>query len=210
MVRTGSLARAASTSTGQPGSAAGMLMGSTVPENTVTVNTVIVGAEEIGRLVGLLRAEPGFERAELAGPPQPLTGGFWASMSLLRLAHVAPPADTLVLRVMPDTALAAKETVFQTEIGRQGFPVPAIRLSGGAGAGVGGAFLLMDYAPGAPLLGGLGGIATLRRLPVLAHQLPDLLGQVTAGLHALDPAPLRAALAEARIAAPSDAPAFLY
>jgi aminoglycoside phosphotransferase (APT) family kinase protein len=186
-----------------------MLMGSTVPENTVTVNAVMMGPEEAGRLVGLLRAEPGFERAELAGPPQPLTGGFWASMSLLRLAHVAPPADTLVLRVMPDTALAAKETVFQREIGRQGFPVPAVRLSGGAGAGVGGAFLVMDYAPGAPLLGGLGGIAALRRLPVLAHQLPHLLGQVTAGLHALDPAPLRAALAEARIAAPSDAPAFL-
>jgi len=208
-VRTGSLARAASTSTGQPGSAAGMLMGSTVPENTVTVNTVIVGAEEIGRLVELLRAEPGFERAELACPPQPLAGGFWASMSLLRLANVAPAADTLVLRVMPDAALAAKETVFQREIGRQGFPVPAVRLAGGAGAGVGGAFLLMDYAPGAPLLAGLDGIAALRRLPVLVRQLPALLGRVTAGLHTLDPAPLRAALADAGVVASSDAPAFL-
>jgi aminoglycoside phosphotransferase (APT) family kinase protein len=170
---------------------------------------VIVGPEETRRLVELLRAEPRFEAAELAGPPQPLTGGFWASMSVLRLAHVAPPGNRLVLRVMPDAALAAKETVFQREIGRQGFPVPAVRLSGGAGAGVGGAFLLMDYTPGAPLLAGLGGIAALRRLPVLAHQLPALLGRVTAGLHALDPAPLRVALAEAGVAAPSDAPAFV-
>lgn len=85
---------------------------------------MIVGPEETRRLVELLRAEPGFERAELAGPPQPLTGGFWASMSLLRLTHLAPPADTLVLRVMPDPVLAAKETVFQREIGRQGFPCP--------------------------------------------------------------------------------------
>jgi aminoglycoside phosphotransferase (APT) family kinase protein len=170
---------------------------------------VIVGPREIGRLAELLRAEPGFEHAELAGPPEPLAGGFWASMSLLRLANVASEADTLVLRVMPDPAMGAKETVFQREIGRQGFPVPAVRLAGGAGAGLGGAFLLMDHAPGAPLLAGLGGIAALRRLPVLARQLPALLGRVTAGLHALDPAPLRAALGEAGLAAPSDVPAFL-
>jgi aminoglycoside phosphotransferase (APT) family kinase protein len=184
-------------------------MRSTVPENTVTVNTVIVGSQETTRLVELLRAEPGFEAAELAGSPQPLAGGFWASMSVLRLAQVAPPGNRLVLRVMPDAALAAKETVFQREIGRQGFPVPPVRLSGGADAGVGGAFLLMDYAPGAPLLAGLGGIAALRRLPVLAHRLPALLGCVTAALHTLDPAPLQAALAAAGVTAPSDAPAFL-
>ncbi len=123
-------------------------------------------------------------------------------MILLHLANVAPSADTLVLRVMPDAAMAAKETVFQREIGRQGFPVPAVRLAGGAGAGVGGAFMLMDRAPGAPPLAGLDGIAALRRLPAL-------LGRVTAGLHILDPDPLRAALAEAGVAAPSDAPAFL-
>jgi len=184
-------------------------MNSTVPENTVTVNTVMMGLREIGRLVELLRAEPGFEHAELAGPPEPLVGGFWASMSLLRLANVAPTADTLVLRVMPDSAMGAKETVFQREIGRQGFPVPAVRLAGGAAAGVGGAFMLMDRAPGAPPLAGLDGIAALRRLPFLARRLPALLGRVTAKLHTLDPDPLRAALAEAGVAAPSDAPAFL-
>src|SRR6266568_2810941 len=122
---------------------------STIPGNTVTVNTVIVADREIGRLVELLRAEPGFARAELAGLPQPLTGGFWASMSLVRLANVAPPADTLVLRVMPDPALAAKETAVQREITRQGFPAAPVRLSGGADAGLGGAFMLMDRAPGA-------------------------------------------------------------
>ena len=88
--------------------------------------------------------------------------------------------------------------------------MPAVRLAGGADAGGSGAFLLMDsHAPGAPLLAGLGGIAALRRLPVLAHQLPALLGHVTAALHALDPAPLQAALADAGRTAPSDAPAFL-
>jgi aminoglycoside phosphotransferase (APT) family kinase protein len=182
-------------------------MTSTIPEITVTVNTVIV--DVTGRLVDLLRAEPGFERAELASPPQPLTGGFWASMSVVRLANVAPPADTLVLRVMPDPVQAAKETAFQREITRQGFPAPAIRLSGGADAGLGGAFMLMDLAPGAPALAGLGGIAALRRLPAIARRLPDTLGQVTAALHALDPAPLRKALASTDLTAPCDTPAFL-
>jgi len=130
-------------------------------------------------------------------------------MSLLRLANVEPPADTLVLRVMPDPALAAKETLFQREIARQGFPVPAVRLSGGADAGLGGAFMLMDRAPGAPALAGLGGIAALRRLPALARRLPATLGHVTAALHALDPAPLRSALAGAGVTAPTDALAFL-
>lgn len=186
-----------------------MLMASTIPEYTVTVNTVTVGEQQIRRLVELLRAEPGFARAELAGAPQPLTGGFWASMCLVRLANVTPPADTLVLRVMPDPALAAKETAIQREITRQGYPAPAVRLSGGADAGVGGAFMLMDRAPGAPALAGLDGIAALRRLPALARRLPAVLGHVAAALHALDPAPLRRTLADARVTAPSDAPAFL-
>ncbi len=170
---------------------------------------MIVNEQEFGRLVELLRAEPGFERAELASAPQRLTGGFWASMSLVHLANVAPPADTLVLRVMPDPSLAAKETAIQREITRQGFPAPIVRLAGGTDAGVGGAFILMDLAPGAPALAGLDGITALRRLPALARRLPDALGHVSAALHALDPAPLRTALADAGVTAPGDVPAFL-
>ncbi len=170
---------------------------------------MIVAEREIGRLVELLRAEPGFARTELAGPPQPLTGGFWAATSLVRLANVAPPADTLVLRVMPDPALAAKETAVQREITRQGFPAPPVRLSGGADAGLGGAFMLMDRAPGGPALADLDGIAALRRLPALARRLPTMLGQVSAALHTLDLAPLRSALTDAGVTAPTDAFAFL-
>jgi aminoglycoside phosphotransferase (APT) family kinase protein len=170
---------------------------------------VTVYSGDLEQLVELLRAEPGFEHAELADAPQPLTGGFWATMSLLRLDGVTPPADTLVLRVMPDQALAAKETVFHREIARQGLPVPAIRMAGGASAGLGSAFLLMDHAPGRPPLDGLDGAAAIRRLPSLARSLPDLLGQVTAALHALDPTHVQAALAGASIDAPCDPLAFL-
>jgi aminoglycoside phosphotransferase (APT) family kinase protein len=165
--------------------------------------------ESIVRLIELLRAEPGFEGAELAEPPQPLTGGFWASMSVLRLTGVAPPADTLVLRVMPDPAFAAKEAVFQRETGAQGLPVPAIRLAGEAGGIVGDAFILMDHVPGHMSLEGLGGIGAIRRLPSLARRLPDLLGQVSAAVHALDPAPVQATLASSAVDAPTDPGGFL-
>ncbi|HEY7915902.1 MAG TPA: phosphotransferase [Acidimicrobiales bacterium] len=170
---------------------------------------MIVTPPETDRLLGLLRAEPGFEHAELAGAPEPLTGGYWATMSLLRLTNVMPAAESLVLRVMPDPTLAAKEAVFQREIARMDFPVPAVRLTGGVDSGLGGAFLLMDHAPGRPPLAGLDGMAAFRRLPSLARHLPDLLGRVTAALHALDPAPVRAALVDADVAAPCDADAFL-
>jgi aminoglycoside phosphotransferase (APT) family kinase protein len=114
-----------------------------------------------------------------------------------------------VLRVRPDPVLAAKETIVQREIARQGYPAPAVRLAGGADAGLGGAFMLMDRAPGASPLAGLDGIAALRQLPALARGLPDLLGQVTAALHALDPTPLQSALIDEGVVAPADAPTFL-
>jgi aminoglycoside phosphotransferase (APT) family kinase protein len=165
--------------------------------------------ESIERLIALLRAEPGFENAELAQAPEPLAGGFWATMSVLRLTGVEPPAGTLVLRVLPDPTAAAKETVFHRATAAQGLPVPAIRLAGGAGGVLGDAFILMDRAPGRMPLEGLGGVGALRRLPFLARRLPDLLGQVTAALHALDPAPAQAALAGEGLDAIGDPSGFL-
>ena len=44
---------------------------------------------------------------------------------------------TLVARVMPDAAIAAKETVFQAEVAAQGFPTPAVLALGGPDDGVG-------------------------------------------------------------------------
>jgi len=130
-------------------------------------------------------------------------------MALLRLANVTSPASELVLRVMPDAVMAAKETVFQREIARQGFPVPAIRLAGGPDSGAGGPFLLMDRAPGSTPLSGLDALAAVRSLPSLARRLPDLLAEVTAALHALDPAPVRSALADSGAKGPSEPGAFL-
>jgi aminoglycoside phosphotransferase (APT) family kinase protein len=167
---------------------------------------VTVDAESVIRL---LRAQPGLENAEIAAPPEPLTGGFWASISVLRLANVPPGTDRLVLRIMPDPAIAAKEAVFHREVARQRFPVPAVRLAAGSDAGLGAAFLVMEHAAGRMPLGGLGGLAAARRLPSIARTLPVLLGEVTARLHGLDPWPARDALRDAAVSVPADAPAML-
>ncbi|HKF74789.1 MAG TPA: phosphotransferase, partial [Candidatus Dormibacteraeota bacterium] len=57
------------------------------------------------------------------------------------------------------------------------------------------AFMVMERAPGAPLLGGLSATAVIVHLPRLARRLPMLLADATAGLHAIDPAPVRHRLA---------------
>ena len=139
-----------------------------------------------------IRTVPGFERAELAGVPQSLAGGFWATMFLVPL--LGAPAPVVVLRLVPDAVLARKEEVFQEQAAGQGFPAPAVYVSGGADSGLGQPFVVMAYATGAPPLAGLDGVAALRRLPYLVRALPDLLGRVMARLHHLDPAPFRDAL----------------
>jgi aminoglycoside phosphotransferase (APT) family kinase protein len=170
---------------------------------------VIIDSEAIDRVLELLRKEPGFESAVLAGPPEPISRGFWATMRLLRLRHVDSPADSLVLRVMPDASLAVKEAAFQSQIGLQGFPVPKVHLVGGPDVGLGGAFIVMDRAPGHPPLDGLDPMAAIRRLPYLSRGLPDLLGRVSARLHRLDPRPLRAAILEDSTSAPANLAGFL-
>lgn len=176
---------------------------------TVTVKTVTISEEQVRHLTRLLRAQPGLENAELAGQPEPLSGGLSASISLLRLANAESPPDRLVLRVLPDDDDAAKEAIFQREVARQGFPVPAVRLAGGRDAGLGGPFLVMDYAAGRTPLANLDGLAAIRQLRQLARDLPALLGEVAARLHALDPGPVRAALRDTPVTAAADPSALL-
>src|SRR5687768_8704404 len=97
---------------------------------TVTVNTVTIAgrtSELSASLLSVLRRITGDDRLAFDGTPTPLTGGFWAELVTFRLAD--PPAGwagALVARVMPDAATAAKETVFQAEVARQGFATPRV------------------------------------------------------------------------------------
>src|SRR6266700_2200919 len=54
--------------------------------------------------------------------------------------------------------------------------------------------MVMDRAPGTPLLAGLGGIRALAQLPRLATTIPETLAVTMSELHRIDPGPLRSQL----------------
>lgn len=147
------------------------------------------------QLLPVLRAITGAQALDYAAPPQPLTGGFWAELFVFRVTG-APTGwpDELVARIMPDAAVAAKETLIQTEVARLGFPTPVVRAAGGPDNGMGRAFMVMDRAKGAPLLAGLAGGAAFARLPRLYRSIPDELAAAMAALHGLDPGDVRSHL----------------
>jgi aminoglycoside phosphotransferase (APT) family kinase protein len=147
------------------------------------------------RLLAVLRTATGNPRLDFAAPPEPLTGGFWAQLLAFRLTGDPVSFDgDLVARVMPDPAVARKETLVQAEVARSGFPTPKVRAAGGPEDGLGRAFMVMDRAPGTPLLNGLGGATALTRLPRLATTIPETLAATMSELHRLDPGPLRSQL----------------
>jgi len=156
------------------------------------------------RLLAVLRTATGDPHLDFAAPPEPLTGGFWAELLAFRLAGAAAGLDgDLVARVMPDPAVARKETLVQAEVARRGFPTPKVRAAGGPDDGLDRAFMVMDRAPGTPLLGGLGGVSAFTRLPRLATTVPETLALTMSQLHRLDPGPLRSQLDAGLAVAPT-------
>ena len=134
----------------------------------------------------------------LATEPTPLTGGFWASMYRLRLEGQprAVPSE-VVFRIAPDAAMGAKEFAVQQTVAKLGFSTPQVRLTRPIDAELGGAWSVMDFAPGTPPLGDLDGIAALRLAPALFARLPGQLAGPMAALHALDPEPVSSAVESA-------------
>jgi aminoglycoside phosphotransferase (APT) family kinase protein len=170
----------------------------------VTVNTDL----EL-RLLEVLRTTSSRPDLTYADQPKPLSGGFWAVLLALTLADPPPGwPRRLVARIMPDAATARKETIVQAAVAAAGFPTPAVRASGGPDDGLGQAFMVMDMAAGSPLLADLSGGGALSAALRLPRQLPDTLALIMARLHALDPEPVRAALAGVD-AAPSTVPDLL-
>ncbi len=134
----------------------------------------------------------------LAADPTPLAGGFWASMYRLRLeGQPLGVPEEVVFRIAPDAAMGAKELVVQQTVAEMGFATPRVRLSGHVDAELGGSWSVMDFAQGTPPLGDLNGVAALRRAPALFARMPKQLAAAMAGLHALDPDPVSAAVDEA-------------
>jgi len=146
-------------------------------------------------LLAVLRRASGSD-VEYDVPPTSLAGGFWAQLVRFRLRGApAGWGGELVARVMPDAWIAAKETAIQEAVADTGYRTPAVHLAGGPDDGLGQAFMIMDLAPGRPMLTGLSGVGAIAALPRLARQLPEVLADSLIRLHRLDPTPVRERLA---------------
>ncbi|HKA13138.1 MAG TPA: phosphotransferase [Candidatus Dormibacteraeota bacterium] len=144
-----------------------------------------------GGILNVLRTRTDRPDLEYAVPPVSLSGGFWAEIFSIRLADPPPElAGDLVVRVMPDALLARKEITVQSGVVAQGFPAPAVRFTADADNAIGRAFMVMELAPGTPLLGGLSATSILAHLPQLARRLPVVLADAAVRLHSIDPAPV--------------------
>jgi aminoglycoside phosphotransferase (APT) family kinase protein len=148
-------------------------------------------------LLEVLRRRSGVPGLEYRVPPVPVTGGFWADILAVRLEGAPPELDgDLIVRIMPDTGVAERETIVQQEVVAQGFPAPRVRMTGTAEDGLGRPFMVMDRVPGRPPLPEVTGTGALAGVGRAAIRLPDLLARTAAHLHSLDPAPLRRSLAQ--------------
>ena len=159
--------------------------------------------EQLGaRVLMTLRAATGDGGLELARPLERISGGYWAKTYGLVLRDAPVPfRHDLILRVMPDEDLARREIAIQRAVAGQGFPCPAVRLADASSGSIGAPFMIMDRAPGRPLLSDLSFGRAVKMLPKLLTRMPELFAQTLAGLHELDPEPARRALAEAGVLA---------
>jgi aminoglycoside phosphotransferase (APT) family kinase protein len=150
-------------------------------------------------MIGVLRRIIGMPGLDYERRPEPLRGGFWAELLSFSLASPPDgwPAD-LVARLMPDPGAAREETIVQRAVAAAGFPTPLVRAAGGPDCGLGRAFMVMDRAPGAPVLSSLDGGLTPATVRRLLREIPDLPATSMARLHALDPDLVRGELKQVR------------
>lgn len=154
-------------------------------------NVDAVNSPTTTQLLQTLRDATGRSDLELAAPPIPLKGGFYAEMLRFRLAD--PPADLdrdLVARIVPNPAAGAWEATIQRAVADQGFPTPAVRLTADETSPLGRYLIVMDAVDGRPPMAGLGIGTIATQIPNLVRHLPDQLARIAADLHNLDADPL--------------------
>jgi aminoglycoside phosphotransferase (APT) family kinase protein len=139
-------------------------------------------------------AEDGLVRAALVRELAAWLGRAPASLSIQRLGggessdcyrfDLDQPPSTLVLRLMRDDGAAAREQAFQQAVAAQGFPASQILRVGSSASAFGRPFSIMTFVAGHdPVTTGL------------ARQLPRILAQTMADLHALPIEAIRTSLA---------------
>ncbi|MFA5774531.1 MAG: phosphotransferase [Ilumatobacteraceae bacterium] len=152
---------------------------------------------ELEAVLDGLRTQFQLPNLVLGGPPQQLSGGFWAENWIL---NFAPPSkstlpDRVVLRIAPDPILALWENTIQSGVAKQGYPTPKIYFSDTA-HGDNRAWCIMEFVDGMPLLPGIEVVRTFAKLPRLAKSISETLARATADLHRIDIEPIEPELAK--------------
>jgi hypothetical protein len=114
------------------------------------------GGDLAAALLDHLRARLDERGLELQEPLTPINGGFDTRIFAFRLRSAAPAfAGPLILRLLGpqhDPARVLRERVTQNTLAGLGYPAPRVLLACSDRAPLGGAFLVMERLPGAPLL----------------------------------------------------------
>ena len=151
-------------------------------------------------LLEVLGRRTGRSDLRFARRPEPLTGGYWAEIFAFSLADPqAGFAGELVLRVMPNAVRATRDVAVQAAAAELGFATPRVCASGGPDEAFGRCFAVMERASGATVDRIAGALRRVR----LLRQVPLLLADAQARLHALPVSELSAAI-ERRGVAPAE------
>src|SRR4051794_41786788 len=98
----------------------------------------MVRPELPGQLLTVLRDATGVRDLGYRHAPEELRGGFWAELVWFSLAGAPPGWDgELVARLMPEPAVAQKETIVQSAAAAPGGGTPAAAPAGGPAARLG-------------------------------------------------------------------------
>ena len=139
-------------------------------------------------LLAYLRAELNDSTIEYTVPPAQLSGGFQTATYQFQITGVQNRlSNRLVLRLYPEYVQpddAVMESTVQNTLAEAGFPVAKAHLSCADISVLGGAFFIMDYLAGEPMI----------KAPL--ETIPALLGKTHAALHQVDANPIVRLLAK--------------
>ena len=141
------------------------------------------------KLIAYLRGQLHAPTIAYKAPLTQLQGGFETHVYRFRLKGAVQREllEPLILRLYPEyygSGNAVWESTVQNVLAAEGYPVAKARLVCTDTSILGGAFFIMDFLPGKPLV------------TEPTETIPELLGKAHAALHSIDPKPLLKSLAE--------------
>lgn len=149
---------------------------------------------EADELLSALRQASGDTGLRLAERPRPLNPE--GTAHVLRLAPSDSRSSTpAVIRLCDRSTNAAREAIIEDHLHRNGYPTPAVLLTGSPDDALGGAWLLIELVPEIDALSSLSRRREMIRLVRELWTRPVMLADLTARLHKIDPEPVGRELA---------------